>query len=88
MVDVKRKKNESVSSLLRRFSRLVQRAGTIKLGKSARFFERKPSVLQEKNRAIMREHLRALRKRLDRTGRFNEDLFREEKKKLKRTINL
>jgi hypothetical protein len=42
----------------------------------------------EKNRAIMREELRSLRKRLERLGKYDEETFDEEKKKVKQKLGL
>jgi hypothetical protein len=36
----------------------------------------------------MREELRSLRKRLERLGKYDDDSFEEEKKKVKRKLNL
>ena len=87
-MDVKRKPNETVSSLLRRFSRLTQQSGILRQAKAAKFRKRKLSKRQERNRAIMREHLRALRARLEKLGKYSEETFKEEKNRLKQTLNL
>lgn len=87
-MEVKRKPNESVGSLMRRFSRLAQQSRLVKRAKAAKHFSKKPTERVEKNRAIMREQLRALRKRLERMGRYDDDSFEEEKKKLKQKLDL
>ncbi len=87
-MEVKRKPNESVGSLMRRFSRLVQQSRLLVRAKKSKHFEKKPTERVEKNRAIMREQLRALRKKLERLGKYDEDSFEEEKKKLKQKLGL
>ncbi|MDO8492165.1 MAG: hypothetical protein Q7S34_00800, partial [bacterium] len=56
--------------------------------KSARYFRKKPNERVEKNRAIMREELRGLRKRLERLGQYDEEVFEDEKKKVKQKLGL
>lgn len=87
-MEVKRKPNESVGSLLRRFSRLVQQTRLLIRTKKSKYFEKKPTERVEKNRALMREELRALRKRLERLGKYDEETFEEEKKKVKQRMGL
>lgn len=87
-MEVKRKPNESIGSLMRRFSRLVQQSHLVVNAKKSKHFEKKPNERVEKNRAIMREELRSLRKRLERLGKFDDDTFDEEKKKVKQKLGL
>lgn len=87
-MDVRRKQNESVGSLLRRFSRLSQQTGIVKTAKKNQFHVKKLSERQEKNRAIMRQHLRALRAKLEKLGKFSDDVFEEEKRKVKQELGL
>ena len=87
-MEVRRKPNESIGSLMRRFSRLVQQSRLLVRAKASRYFRKKPNERVEKNRAIMREELRALRKRLERMGQYDEDTFEEEKKKVKQELGL
>ena len=87
-MEVKRKPNESAMSLMRRFSRLVQQTKLVPRAKNKRNFRRKTTERMEKNRAIMREELRALRRRLERLGKYDEEVFEEEKRKLKQKLDL
>lgn len=87
-MEVKRKPNESVGSLMRRFSRLVQQTQLVTRAKRSKHFQKKPTERVEKNRAIMREELRALRKKLERLGKYDEETFEEEKKKIKQKLDL
>ena len=88
MVQVNRKPNESTGSLLRRFSRFVQQSGVLVKAKSSQHRVRKPTDRKEKNSAIMGLHLNALRKRLEKLGKYNDETFEEEKRKLKQTLDL
>lgn len=87
-MEVKRKPNESMGSLMRRFSRLAQQYRLVINAKKAKHFEKKPNERVEKNRAIMREELKALRKKLERLGKYDDDTFDEEKKKVKQKLGL
>ncbi|MBI4160769.1 MAG: 30S ribosomal protein S21 [Candidatus Yanofskybacteria bacterium] len=87
MVQVTRKPNESVGSLLRRFSRLIQQTGTVIRAKKRRYFEKRPTERVEKNRAIMGEALHNLRQKLEKMGKYDEETFEEEKKKLKQELD-
>ena len=88
MVEVKRKPNESVGSLMRRFNRFVQQSGVLVKAKGNQFRKKKKTERKEKNAAIMGMHLNSLRKRLEKLGKYDEDTFEEEKRKLKQKIDL
>ena len=87
-MEVKRKPNESVMSLMRRFSRLAQQTKIVANAKSKRNRKKKMTPRIEKNRAIMRVELQALRRRLERLGKFDDETFEEEKRKIKQTLDL
>ena len=87
-MEVKRKPNESVTSLMRRFSRLAQQTKIVVNAKNKRSFKRKTTPRMEKNRALMREELRALRRRLERLGKYDDETFEEEKRKVKQKLDL
>ena len=88
MVEVKRKPNESIGSLMRRFNRFVQQSGVLLKAKSDQFRQKKWTDRKEKNAAIMGLHLRELRKKLEKLGKYDEETFEEEKRKLKQELNL
>jgi len=88
MVEVKRKPNESVGSLLRRFNRFVQQSGVLLKAKKSKHREKKQTERKEKKAAIMGLHLSELRKRLEKLGKYDEETFEEEKRKLKQKIDL
>ena len=87
-MEAKRKPNESVMSLMRRFSRLAQQTKIVSNAKSKRNRKKKMTPRVEKNRAIMRVELQALRLRLERLGKFDDETFEEEKRKIKQTLDL
>lgn len=88
MVEVKRKQNESIGSLLRRFNRFVQQSGVLVKAKGDQYRTKKPNLRKEKNIAIMGMHLSELRKRLEKLGKYDDETFEEEKRKLKQKLNL
>jgi len=88
MVEVKRKPNESTGALLRRFSRFVQQSGVLLKAKSDKFHQKKPTERKEKMSAIMGTHLAELRKRLTKLGKYDEETFEEEKRKMKQKLGL
>lgn len=87
-MEVKRKPNESVGSLLRRFSRLAQQTKLVITAKSRTSFKKRQTEREEKNRAIMRVQLRALRSKLEKMGVYNDEMFAEEKRKIKQELDL
>ncbi|MFN3301960.1 MAG: 30S ribosomal protein S21 [Patescibacteria group bacterium] len=54
MIEVKRKSNESVDSMLRRFSEILKKEGILELAKEKRFFKKKPNRRQRKKDALYR----------------------------------
>ena len=88
MVEVKRKPNESVGSLLRRFNRFVQQSGVLLKAKGDQFRQKKATERKEKMSAIMGTHLAELRKRLEKMGKYDEETFEEEKRKMKQELGL
>lgn len=88
MVEVKRKPNESIGSLLRRFNRFVQQSGVLLKAKKSKFREKTMTDRKEKNAAIMGLHLHELRNRLQKLGKYDEETFDEEKRKMKQELGL
>jgi len=88
MVEVRRKPNESIGSLMRRFNRFVQSSGVLLKAKKSQFREKKQNERKEKNAAIMGMHLSALRKKLEKLGKYDDETFDEEKRKLKQELGL
>ena len=88
MVEVRRKPNESVGSLMRRFNRFVQSSGVLLKAKKSKFRIKKPTERKEKMAAIMGMHLSHLRRRLEKLGKYDEETFEEEKRKMKQELGL
>ena len=88
MVEVKRKQNESIGSLMRRFNRFVQQSGVLLKAKKSQFRQKKQTKRKEKMSAIMGMHLSALRRRLEKLGKYDEETFEEEKRKMKQELDL
>ncbi|OGM98016.1 MAG: 30S ribosomal protein S21 [Candidatus Yanofskybacteria bacterium RIFCSPHIGHO2_01_FULL_41_21] len=88
MVEVKRKPNESIGSLMRRFNRFVQQSGVLLKAKKSKFRIKKQTERREKNAAIMGIHLAGLRRKLEKLGTYDKDVFDEAKRKLKQEIDL
>lgn len=88
MVEVKRKPNESIGSLMRRFNRFVQQSGVLIKAKRTMFRVKKKNERKEKNAAIMGMHLSELRKKLQKLGKYDDETFEEEKRKLKQELDL
>lgn len=88
MVEVKRKQNESIGSLMRRFNRFVQQSGVLVKAKKSQYRERVPNERKVKQSAIVGVHLSELRKRLEKLGKYDDDTFEEEKRKLKQELGI
>jgi len=67
-VEVKRKPKESVSAMLRRFSRKVQLSGILLSARKVRFQERKRSKNLRRKDALYREKVRKERDRMEKLG--------------------
>jgi len=88
MVEVRRKPNESTGALLRRFSRFVQQSGVLIKARKDQHHQKKINERKEKNAAIMGMHLSELRKRLTKLGKYDDETFEEEKRKMKQKLGL
>lgn len=88
MVEVKRKPNESIGSLMRRFNRFVQVSGVLIKAKKSQFRIKKKTERKEKMAAIMGMHLSKLRKKLEKLGKYDEETFEEAKRKMKQELDL
>ncbi len=69
-VEVKRNKNETHSSLIRRFSRRMQEAGVLRTVKKKRYMERNRSEFVKKKRALRRIEKKLEIDRLKRLGKI------------------
>ncbi len=73
MIEVKKKDNESVGSLLRRFSRKVQQSGLLLQARSVRFQEKSKSRTERRKSALRRNELSAQRERDRKLGKLEEE---------------
>ncbi|KKT28406.1 MAG: hypothetical protein UW43_C0003G0010 [Candidatus Yanofskybacteria bacterium GW2011_GWA1_44_21] len=88
MVEVKRKPNESIGSLMRRFNRFVQQSGVLIKAKKTQFRIKKETDRKEKLSAIMGMHLSQLRRKLEKMGKYDDETFELEKRKLKQELDI
>ena len=72
-VEVKRKQNESVESLLRRFSKRVMQSRVIINAKNARYRAKPKTKRQIKESALRRKYIRAKREYLQKIGQLPLD---------------
>jgi len=72
MVEVKRKPNESVGSLMRRFNRFVQQSGVLLNARRGRFYVKAKTKRQSKASALRREQLRGMRTDMMKAGLLEE----------------
>lgn len=71
-IEVKRKENETVGSLLRRFSQKIKQSGVLNSARRGRFYVKPKNKRQVHAGAKRREQLRALRTRLLKEGVIKE----------------
>lgn len=84
MLEVKRKKDESFESLLRRFNRRLLQSGKILEIKQKRYYEKKMNKNQRRTSALVRNKYREKIEYLKKTGKLlEEELDRNRNKKLK-----
>ncbi len=87
-MEITRNQGESMGSMLRRFSRLGQQSGLISTAKKRQYHRGKKNETKEKKGAMMAVAFRAVRKKLKRLGKDNNESFQEEKQKIKRDKKL
>jgi ribosomal protein S21 len=75
-VDIKRKPNESVESLVRRFSQRMMQSRVLQLARSKKFHTKKATKRQVKNSAKVRSFNRARRDYLQKIGKLPETTSR------------
>lgn len=82
MIEVKKKDRESSESLIRRFSRRVQQSGVLVRARRVRFKADEKSKRELRDGAMYKAEVRKLVGRLKKMGKFEEQSFRNVKKKL------
>ncbi|MFA6096562.1 MAG: 30S ribosomal protein S21 [Candidatus Paceibacterota bacterium] len=73
MIEVKRKDNESVGSLLRRFSKKVQQSGLLIQARNSRFKEKTKSRTERRKSALRRNEIVSEKERLRKLGKLEEE---------------
>lgn len=73
MIEVKKKDNESIGSLLRRFSRKVQQSGLLLQARSSRFQEKSKSRTERRKSALRRNQIVAQKERDRKLGKLEEE---------------
>lgn len=87
MVEVKRKENEPVGSLIRRFTRKVQQSGVLLNARKIRFFERPKSKLRVRREAQMRKEITVIKEKLRKLGKDEEKFDIRDKRLFKHLLN-
>lgn len=82
MIEVKKKDRETSESLIRRFSRRVQQSGVLVQARRSRFRVEEKSKRQVRQGAMYKAKVKKLVDRLKKMGKFDDEKFRDIKKKL------
>lgn len=82
MIEVKKKDRESSEALIRRFSRRVQQSGVLVQARKSRFRAEDKSKREMREGAMYKEKVRKVVNRLKKMGKFDDQNFKNVKKKL------
>ena len=82
MIEVRKKDRETSESLIRRFSRRVQQSGVLVRARRVRFRAEDKSKRQVREGAMYKAQVKKLVGRLKKLGKFDEENFKNAKKKL------
>jgi ribosomal protein S21 len=82
MVEVRKKDKETSESLIRRFSRRMQESGVLMRARKTRFRGRKKNKKQLKEEALYKSKVKKEADRLRKMGIFDEEKFKDIKKKI------
>jgi ribosomal protein S21 len=72
MVDAKRKPNENVASLLRRFSEYVKKSGLMDEARQAKFRSKRKSRRLQRQETLNRLKIKSEIEKLKKLGKFDE----------------
>lgn len=86
MVEVKRKENETVGGLIRRFTRKVQQSGVLLNARKIRFFARPKSKLRVRREAQMRKEITEIKEKLRKLGKDEEKFDIRDKRLFKHLL--
>ncbi|MCK5085275.1 30S ribosomal protein S21 [Candidatus Parcubacteria bacterium] len=73
MIEVKKKDNESIGSLLRRFSKKVQQSGLLFQARNSRFRDKNQSRAERRKSALRRKEIVGEREKLRKLGKLEDD---------------
>ena len=82
MIEVKKKERETSESLIRRFSRRVQQSGVLVQARKTRFRKDEKSKREIREGAMYKAKVKKVVDKLKKMGKFDEENFRNVKKKL------
>lgn len=82
MIEVKKKDRETSESLIRRFTRRVQQSGVLVHARKTRFRVEEKSRKKVREAAMYRAKVKKLVDNLKKMGKFDEQNFKNVKKKL------
>ena len=82
MIEVKKKDRETAENLIRRFSHRVQQSGVLVQARRVRFRLEEKSKSEIRQGAMYKEKVRKVVGKLKKMGKFDEENFRNAKKKL------
>jgi len=82
MIEVKKKDRESSESLIRRFNRRVQQSGVLVRARKSRFRVEEKSKRQMRAGAMYKQKVKTIVDRLKKMGKFDDENFKNVKKKL------
>jgi ribosomal protein S21 len=82
MIEVKKRDKESSESLIRRFSRRVQQSGVLVQARRARFRKDEKTRREMRQGAMYKEKVKKVVNRLKKMGKFDDQNFKNVKKKL------
>ena len=82
MVEVEKKDKETSESLIRRFSRRMQQSGVLMKARKGRFASKKKTRRELREDALYRQKMKKEIDKLKKMGKFDEETFKNVKKKL------
>ncbi|MDA3814794.1 MAG: hypothetical protein PF549_00295 [Patescibacteria group bacterium] len=82
MVEVEKKDKETSESLIRRFSRRMQQSRVLMKARKGRFLTKKKTKRVLRDDALYRQNMKKEVDKLKKMGKFDEDNFKDIKKKI------
>ena len=71
-LEIKKQERETSQSLIRRFTKGVQRSGILRRARDLQFYKRKKSHKMKKEAALRREEMKIEFKKLEKLGKLNK----------------